>query len=141
MSNAATGSAPPVFSVRLWPWLIVAVLTLLPAAYFAYRDTGDAARVTRVQLIEHYRLWETAPDYAGTPQARTRFAAWLLDTDQLMERVRMREGALAEQIEIDYRRDLLLVCGRIIGAYMLAWLAAVALLFGAARLYRRRAPR
>ena len=141
MSNAATGSPPPVIAVPLWAWLIVAALTLLPAAYFAYLDSGEAARVMRVRLIEHYRLWETAPEYAGTPQAWTRFAAWLLDTDQLMERVRMREGALAEQIEIDYRRDMLLVCGKIIGAYLLAWLTALALLFGAARLYRRRARR
>jgi hypothetical protein len=50
-------------------------------------------------------------------------------------------GTLAEQIEIDYRRDLLLVCGKIIGAYLLAWLATMALLSGAARLYRRRARR
>ena len=80
MSNAATGSPPPVIAVPLWAWLIVAALTLLPAAYFAYLDSGEAARVMRVRLIEHYRLWETAPEYAGTPQAWTRFAAWLLDT-------------------------------------------------------------
>ena len=51
MSNAATGSPPPVIAVPLWAWLIVAALTLLPAAYFAYLDSGEAARVMRVRLI------------------------------------------------------------------------------------------
>ena len=116
-------------------------MSLVPLAWLAYVDTLEAVRVARVQLIEHYRLWETAPDYAGSPQAWTRFAAWLLDTDQLMERVREMHGALAEQIELDFRRDLVLVCGRTIVVYLLWWLAPLALFYGAARLYQRRAQR
>jgi hypothetical protein len=134
---------PALPQLCAWQWglLALAVVTLVPVAWFAYADTLEAARVARVQLIEHYRLWETAPDYAGTPQAWTRFAAWLLDTDQLMERVRVKHGALADQIEIDFRRDLLLVCGRTIGAYLLLWLTPLALLYGAGRFYRRRRQR
>ncbi len=139
MLNAAA-RRPTLLQLSTWQWLwlALAVVTLVPAAYFAYADTLEVARVARVQLIEHYRLWETAPDYAGTPQAWTRFAAWLLDTDQLMERVRMQQGTLAEQIEIDFRRDLLLACGRTAGAYLLLWLTPLALLYGAGRFYRRR---
>lgn len=112
--------------------------TLAPAGYFAYQDALEARRVTRVQLIERCSLWETAPEYAGSPQSWTRFAAWLLDSDQLMERVRMKYGALAEEIELDFRRDLVLVYGRVIAGYLLLWLAPLALLYGAGHLYRRR---
>ncbi len=119
----------------------MAIVSLVPLAWLAYVDTLKAARVARVQLIEHYRLWESAPDYAGSPQAWTRFAAWLLDTDQLMERVRAMHGALAEQIELDFRRDLVLICGRTIVAYLLLWLAPLALLYGLVRLHQRRARR
>ena len=131
---------PPRSQLDAWQWglLALAVVSFVPLAWLAYVDTLEAARVARVQLIEHYRLWETAPDYAGSPQAWTRFAAWLLDTDQLMERVRVLHGALAEQIETDFRRDLVLVCGRTIVAYLLLWLAPLALFYGVAWLYRRR---
>ena len=131
---------PPRSQLAAWQWglLALAVVSFVPLAWLAYVDTLEAARVARVQLIEHYRLWETAPDYAGSPQAWTRFAAWLLDTDQLMERVRVLHGALAEQIETDFRRDLVLVCGRTIVAYLLLWLAPLALFYGVAWLYRRR---
>lgn len=134
---------PSRSQLAAWQWglLALAVVSLVPLAWFAYVDTLEAARVARVQLIEHYRLWETAPDYAGSPQAWTRFAAMLLDTDQLMERVRVTHGALAEQIELDFRRDLVLVCGRTIGTYLLLWLAPLALLYGAGLLYRHRRPR
>jgi hypothetical protein len=142
MSDAATHRpALPRLSAWQWVWLALAAATLVPAAWCAYADTLEAARVARVQLIEHYRLWETAPDYAGTPQAWTRFAAWLLDTDQLMERVRVKHAALAKQIELDFRRDLLLVCGRTIGAYLLLWLTPLAVLYGADRYYRLRRQR
>lgn len=136
----AANRRPALPQLSAWQWgvLALAAVTLVPIVWFAYADTLEAARVARVQLIEHYHLWETAPDYAGTPQAWTRFAAWLLDTDQLMERVRVKHGAVAEQIEVDFRRDLLLVCGRIIGAYLLFWLTPLVLLYGAVRLYQRR---
>jgi hypothetical protein len=134
---------PPRSLFAAWQWglLALAVVSLVPLAWLAYIDTLEAARVARVQLIEHYRLWETAPDYAGSPQAWTRFAAWLLDTDQLMERVRATHGALAEQIELDFRRDLVLVCGRTIVAYLMLWLAPLGLLYGVAWLYRWRTRR
>jgi hypothetical protein len=139
MPNAATTRhVMPAFSTWQWGWLLLAVLSLLPAAYFAYQDTLEAGRVMRMQLIVQYSLWETAPDYAGTPRDWTRFAARLLDIDQLMERVRVKHGPLAEQIELDFRRDLALVCGRIIAGYLLLWLAPLAFLYGAGRIYQHR---
>ncbi len=138
MSTASTARrAAPLLAAWQWGFLLLAALTLLPAAYFTYQDTQEAGRAQRVQLIERYRLWETAPEYRGTPQSWTRFAAWLLDTDQLLERVRVQQGALAEQIEQDFRRDLVLVYGRIAGGYLLLWMAPLALLYGIGYFYLR----
>jgi hypothetical protein len=125
-------------SAWLWAWLLLAGISFAPAAYFAWQDAQEAGRAMRVELIEHYSLWETAPDYAGTPQAWTRFAAWLLNTDQLIERVRVKQGALADAIELDFRRDLVLEYGRIAGTYLFLWCAPLAALFSAGLWYRRR---
>ena len=73
MSTAATARrAAPLLAAWQWGFLLLAALTLLPAAYFTYQDTQEAGRAQRVQLIERYRLWETAPEYRGTPQSWTR---------------------------------------------------------------------
>jgi hypothetical protein len=55
-----------------------------------------------------------------------------------MARVRVNHCAIAEQIETDVRRDLLLVCGRTIGTYLLPWLTPLVRLYAVARLYWRR---
>ena len=49
----------------------------------------------------------------------------------------MQQGALAEQIEQDFRRDLVLVYGRIAGGYLLLWMAPLALLYGIGYFYLR----
>ena len=125
----------------LWAWLLLATVSLPPAAYYAYQESQQVARALRVQLIERYSLWETDPAYRGTPQAWTRFAAWLLDSDQLLERVRAKHGALAEQIELEFRRDAALAHGKVIAVYLLGWGVPVALLYGAGWLYERRKQR
>jgi hypothetical protein len=121
-----------------WAWLLLAVTAFLPAAYFAYQDVEEAGRVMRVQLIQSYSLWESDPAYRGTPQQWTRFAAWLLNTDQLMERVRAKHGALADQIELDFRRDTVLAQGAVVAGYLLAWALPLAVLYGGGLLWRRR---
>jgi hypothetical protein len=121
-----------------WAWLLLAAVTLPAVAYRAYEDTRQLTQSLRVELIRHYSLWEADPDYRGTPQAWTRFAAWLLDTDQLMERVRATQGAVAPQIEADFRRDATFAQARIFGAWLLAWLVPLALLYGGGLLYQRR---
>jgi len=124
-----------------WAWLLLAAVSLPLAAYHAYQESQQVARALRVQLIERYSLWESDPLYRGTPQSWTRFAAWLLDIDQLMERVRAKHGALADQIELDFRRDTALAYGRIIAVYLLGWGAPLGLLYGAGWLYQRRRSR
>jgi hypothetical protein len=57
MLDAATGRpALPQLSGSQWDMLALAAVSLVQAAWFAYVDTLEAARVARVQLIEHYRL-------------------------------------------------------------------------------------
>jgi hypothetical protein len=121
-----------------WVWLLLAAGSLPLAAYYGYQESQQVARALRVQLIQRHSLWEADPHYRGTPQAWTRFASMLLDIDQLMERVRAKHGALADQIELDFRRDAALAHGKVIGVYLLGWGTPLGLLYGAGCLYQRR---
>ena len=121
-----------------WIWLLIAAISLPPVSYYAYQASQDVQRDMRVQLIQRYSLWESDLNYRGTPQAWTRFAAMLLNTSQLMRRVREKHGELAEKIEEDFMRDSALAQGKVIAAYLLGWGAPLALLYGAGWLYQRR---
>jgi len=122
-------------------WLFAAAVSLPVAAYFAYQESREVAQSLRVELIQRYSLWETDPAYRGSPRDWTRFAAWLLNNEQLLERARAKYGALADQIELDFRRDAALAFGRVALIYALAWGAPVGMLYGLGLLLeRRRAP-
>ncbi len=123
-----------------WAWLLVAVTSLAPVSYYAYQTSQNVQRDMRVQLIQRYSLWESDPNYRGTPQSWTRFAAMLLNTSQLMRRVREKHGELADKIEEDFGRDSALAQGKVIAVYLLSWGAPLALLYGAGWLYQRRKP-
>lgn len=131
----------PALAWWQWTWLVLAIASLLPTAYYAYVESQQVGRALRVQLIESYSLWETDPAYRGTPQAWTRFASFLLDTDQLFDRVRMKHGALAEQIELDFRRDAALAHGKVMVSCLLAWGLPLALLYVVGWLYQHRRSR
>ena len=137
MISALTGR----FARWQWAWLLLAAASLPPAAHLAYQDSQQVAEALGAQLIRRYSLWETDPAYRGTPQAWTRFAAWLLDTDQLMERVRSKHGPLAEQIELDYRRDMALAHGKVVLTYLAWWSAPLALLYGLGWFHQQRSAR
>ena len=95
-----------------WAWWLVAAISLAPVSYYAYQALQNVQRDMRIQLIQRYSLWESDPNYRGTPQAWTRFAAILLNTSQLIRRVREKHGDLAEKIEEDFRRDSALAQGK-----------------------------
>ena len=139
--HAIPGGGPPS-ARRLagwqWAWLLAAAISLPAVAYHAYKALQENARLTRVQLIERYSLWETDPRYRGTPKTWTRFAAMLLTSRQLMQRVREKHGAVADQIEQDLEFDTTLAQSRIIAGYIGAWGAPLALLYGAGWLFERR---
>ncbi len=113
-----------------WLWIVLAVASLPPVAYRAYQALQDAARAARVQLIQRYSLWETDPQYQGTPGAWTRFASILLNDAQLMQRVRDKHGELADQIEQDFDRDTAFSNSRIVALHLVAWALPLAALYG-----------
>ena len=121
-----------------WAWLLVAAISLAPVSYYAYQTSQNVQRDMRIQLIQRYSLWESDPNYRGTPQAWTRFAAMLLNTSQLMQRVRDKQGDLVDKIEEDFRRDSALAQGKVIASYLLSWGIPVALVYGVGWLYERR---
>jgi hypothetical protein len=72
----------------------------------------------------------------------TSFASRLLTDRQLLQRVRTRLPERAEQIELDYRRDLTIAQGEIIVVALALWGLPVVALYGAGLLLmkRRRKP-
>ena len=138
MVSAAALPAAGRYAWWQWAWLLLAAVSALPTAYYAYQELQQTERILRMQLIERYSLWETDPLYRGTPQSWTRFAARLLNTDQLIEHVRVKHGALADQIEQDFRLDTALARGKVIAIYLSAWGVPLALMYSAGWLIDRR---
>ena len=134
MLYVAVPSAAGRWAWWQWAWLLLLVVSALPTSYYAYQEMQQTERTLRMQLIQHYSLWETDPLYRGTPQSWTRFAARLLDTDQLIERVRAQQGEVADEIEQDFRRDGAFALGKVIVTYLAAWATALALVYGAGAL-------
>ena len=134
MVYVAAPSAGSRWAWWQWAWLLLLAMSALPTSYYAYQEMQQTERMLRMQLIEHYSLWETDPLYRGTRQSWTRFAARLLNTDQLIERVRTQQGEVADEIERDFRRDGVFALGKVIAMYLAAWATALALVYGASAL-------
>jgi len=131
--------------VSLWRLVLIAAAAVyaVPIAYLAYGRLEDVSRQARERLIIEYRLWELHPDYHGTPEQWTRFASRLLTDSQLLRRVHAKYGALANEIELDYRRDLSVAQGVVVLVALAAWGAPVGTLYAIGFLVsrrRRRAP-
>ena len=73
---------------RAW-WLLLAVLSAMPTAYFANQALLQTKVELQMRLIVQNSLWESDASYAGSPRDWTRFAAWLLDTEQLLAMLRV----------------------------------------------------
>ena len=125
---------------RAW-WLVLAVLSAMPTAYFANQALLQTKVELQMRLIVQNSLWESDASYAGSPRDWTRFAAWLLDTEQLLDRARALHPAQAESIEEDYRRDTLLAFGGVIARYLALWGVPAGLAFAAGLLLERRRTR
>ena len=128
----------PRFAWWQWAWLLVAAVSFAPVSYYAYQTLQNVQRDLRVQLIQRYSLWESDQNYRGNPQSWTRLAAMLLNTSQLMRRVREKHGDLVEKIEEDFRRDSALAQGQVIAVYLFSWGIPLALLYGAGWLHQQR---
>lgn len=130
-------------SGRLWrgAWILLAVGCALPVGTRTYQELVSAAQTAREHLIVQLRLWEAHPEYNGTPENWTRFASRLLTDRQLMLRVRARHPDIAEQIELDYRRDLTLRQMEVVVAGVALWAIPLGLLYLAGWYVARRKPK
>ncbi len=123
-------------------WLAVAVLTALPVAHHANEALLETRLALDTRLIVEYRLWESDPAYASTPESWTRFAAWLLDHEQLLERARTLHPEQGDAIEEDYHRQRLFAFPGVIVQFLALWGLPLGIAFAAGRLWERRtAPR
>jgi len=132
-------------STRAWLWKTVFVLIAAayawPVFWIAYDRVQDVNHKQRQQLIIRHQLWELDPEYAGTPQAWTRFASLLLSDRQLMRRVRKKYGALAEQIELDYQRDLFIAQAEVVLVAGAWWVLPLTALYAIGAMVGRRRER
>ena len=128
---------PSAVRWRLW-WFALAALAAIPAVYCANRELLQTRLELDTRLIVEQRLWESDPGYAGTAQNWTRFAAWLLSSDQLLERMRVLQPAHAESIEEEYRRDATLAFGAVLLRYLAIWGVPIGVAYGVAVMLERR---
>jgi len=132
----------PAAFPRAWLWktvfLLMAAAYAWPVIWIAYDRVQEVNRKQRQQLIMRHQLWELHPEYVGTPQAWTRFASILLSDRQLMRRVQRKYGAFAEQIELDYHRDLFIAQTEVVLVAGACWGLPVAALYGIGVMVGRR---
>ena len=129
---------------RWWLYLLMvaAAVYAVPVGNIAYDRTIEVTRKHRAKLIVAHRLWELHPEYNASPETWTRFASRLLTDRQLLLRVRAKYGEGAEQIELDYRRDLSIAQGEVIVAALAIWGVPVGIAYGLGWVFaaRRRKP-
>jgi hypothetical protein len=122
----------PSARTRLWKaaLLLTAAAYAWPVFWSAHERVQEVTRKQRQQLIVRHELWTLHPEYAGTPQTWTRFASLLLSDRQLLRRVRTKYGALGEQIELDYRRDLFIAQAEVVLVAAALWALPLVALYG-----------
>ncbi|MCC7486135.1 MAG: hypothetical protein IT529_14270 [Burkholderiales bacterium] len=119
-------------------WFVASLAWAVPVGNIAYERIVQVTYQARARLIVEYALWELHPEYHGSPQAWTRFASRLLTDNQLLRRVRLRHRDLANEIELDYRRDLTLAQGEVAATALAAWALPCAAVYGIGFLVARR---
>ena len=139
-TSASLDQAPPAGRGRFWKalWLALAVVIAVPIASEAYDRILQVNLQSRARLITEHRLWEVHPEFRGKPEAWTRFASRLLNDRQLMTRVVAKYGPMADQIELDYRRDLTIAQAEVVLTAIAVWALPLALLYAIAWAARRR---
>jgi hypothetical protein len=116
----------------------VALLTAVPVALHANDALLETQLELDTRLIVEYRLWQTDPAYASTPENWTRFAAWLLDHEQLLERARSLHPDQGDAIEAEYHRHRLFAFAAVLVRYLALWGLPLGLAYAAGYLRERR---
>ncbi len=121
--------------IRHWRtlWLALVLAGAIPMLWHVDKGIEEATYSARVVLIRHHALWELHPEYNGTQQAWTHWAARLLTERQLGSRMRAKYGDNSEQIMLDFRRDLTIAQAEAIWGFIALWAIPSALLYALGR--------
>ena len=118
---------------------IVAALGLaVPIGFNAYERLVSVNVQARARLIQHHRLWENEPGFRGRPEVWTRMASWLLSDQQLIRRLNAKYGGQAQEIELEYRRDVTMARAEVIVSALALWGFPLAAIYGVVWVVRRR---
>jgi hypothetical protein len=135
---------PPRAARRVLLWRIVfvalALVWAVPVVSKAYEQFNRVSQQARTRLIEHHRLWELQPDFRGRPEVWTRAASRLLNDRQILSRVAQKYSGQSAEIELEYRRDLMMARAEVFVVALAWWAAPLAALYGVALCVRRRKP-
>jgi len=118
----------------------LALAAAVPIAFDAYDDLVRVNERARERLALEHRLWELQPGFRGKPETWARFASRLLNDRQLLSRVAAKYGAAAEQIELEYRRDLAIARAEVVVVALAIWAVPLGLVYAIAWAYGRRKP-
>ena len=111
---------------------VLAFVLAVPIASNAYDRLLHVNQQARERLILEHRLWELQPAYKGKPQMWARFASRLLNDRQLLSRVARKYGPQAEEIGLEYRRDLAIARAEVVVIAIIWWAAPLALVYALA---------
>jgi hypothetical protein len=141
MQSSRARATEAGLATRCKPLLFVLFAVYAAAiAWHAYERIGVVSFGARARLIEEHRLWELQPGFRGKPENWTRLAARLLNDRQLMTRIAAKYGPAAEQIELDYRRDLAIAQAEVVVTAVFVLALPLSIAYGIILLTRRRPP-
>jgi hypothetical protein len=134
--------APQTGPLARWKPVLIVLFTVYAGvlAWHAYERINEVSLAARVRLIREHQLWELQPDFHGNPENWTQLAARLLNNSQLMARIKTKYGPVAEQIELDYRRDVAIAHAEVFVTAMFAFALPLCVPRGLVLLRQRRRP-
>ena len=121
-------------------WVVLAAGYAVPIAQEAYDRLMIVNQQSRERLIHEHRLWELQPGFRGRPESWARMASRLLNDRQLLSRVSAKYGGQAEQIELEYRRDLTIARAEVVLGAAALWAAPLLAIYAVVWARRRRKP-
>ena len=128
-------------SRRRWLRILCIVAALgyaVPIGFNAYERLVSVNVQARARLIQHHRLWENEPGFRGRPEVWTRMASWLLSDQQLIRRLNVKYGGQAQEIELEYRRDVTMARAEVIVSALAWWAGPLAAIYAVVWIVRRR---
>ena len=119
-------------------FVALAIACAVPIASSAYDRFNRVSQQARLRLIQEHRLWEVQQEFKGRPEIWARVASRILSDRQLLTRVAAKYGAQAEQIELEYRRDLSIARAEVVLGALALWAGPLGAVYAIAWAYSRR---